>query len=100
MDNMTPTITDQARNSLITANGIIIGFTLAFSSNWALRGTQWSMGDILVACIFGLGVLALIMCLYRALMPYVQTVSRYENNVRLLILGVTFIFIGVILVTK
>ena len=100
MDNMKQTITDQARNGLITANGIIIGFALSFSANWAQRGIQWSMDDIPVACMFGLGVLALIMSLYRALMPYVQTISRYENNVRLLISGVAFVFIGIILIIK
>ena len=58
------------------------------------------MDDIPVACMFGLGVLALIMSLYRALMPYVQTISRYENNVRLLISDVAFVFIGIIFIIK
>jgi hypothetical protein len=100
MNNATKNITDQARNSLITANGIIIGFALAFFANWASNGAQWSTQDIPVVCMFSFGIMALIMSLYRALMPYVQTISRYENNVRLLTLGVASVFIGVILIIK
>ncbi|MEV3811478.1 hypothetical protein [Aeromonas allosaccharophila] len=94
------TISDQARGSLITANGIIIGFALAFFGNWSTSGAKWSSHDIPIVAAFSVGILLLILALYRSLMPYIQTIVRYESNVRLLVLGIISIFIGVILIIK
>ncbi|EAQ6300280.1 hypothetical protein CCQ62_23490 [Salmonella enterica] len=93
-------ITDQAKASIVTANGIILAFALAFFSNWCMSGASWSKNDMPTLFSFSFGLNFLIFTLYRTLMPYRQTIKHYEQNVRLLILGIVFIFVGVILVIK
>ncbi len=93
-------ITEQARSSLITANGIILGFALTFFGSWSTDGGSWSTHDIPIVLMFSIGVLLLTLALYRALLPYVQSISRYESNVRLVVLGIISILVGVILIIR
>lgn len=98
--NRSEYISDQARASLITANGIVIGFALNFFGNWSATNVKWSIHDIPIVCVFSLGILTLTGTLYRSLMPYVQSIRRYEINVKTLVLGIVLIFIGVTLIIR
>lgn len=93
-------ISDPARNSLVTANGVILGFALAFFGNWSVSGGKWHLAEIPQVAAFSLGIALLTTALYRSLMPYRQTIARYEVNVRVLMSGILCIFLGVVLVIR
>jgi hypothetical protein len=84
-------ITDEARNGLITAIGIVLGFALAFFGTWSMASGEWQRADIVRGLVLGLGIVILILPLYRSLAPYVQTVKRYEGTVKLFVSGITLL---------
>ncbi|MBL0611608.1 hypothetical protein JD508_15315 [Aeromonas jandaei] len=96
----TASISDQARACIITANGIIIGFALNFFGSWCSSNEKWSKQDIPSLIIFIFGIFILAITLYRSLMPYDQSIIRYESNVKSLVLGIITIFIAVTLIVK
>ena len=89
------------RSSLVTAIGIILGFILGFSANWATQPvseTHWT--DYVV----GMGLLAsvflLIFALYRILnniIPDEEAGMYYQKTLRLFIVGLSIAFGGVII---
>ena len=88
------------RSSLVTAIGIILGFVLGFTANWATQSvteTDWS--DFIIG--FGLmtSVVLQIVALYRILnnnYPKQNVAKYYQKTLRYFIIGLSTAFLGVI----
>jgi hypothetical protein len=88
------------RSSLVTAIGIILGFVLGFTANWATQSvedTDWA------DYIIGIGLLASvvlqIIALYRILnnnYPKNNVANYYQRTLRYFILGLSIAFLGII----
>jgi cytochrome c biogenesis protein CcdA len=88
------------RSSLVTATGIILGFVLGFTANWATQSveeTDWA------DYIIGIGLLASvvlqIIALYRILnnnYPKTDVSKYYQRTLRYFILGLSIAFLGIL----
>ncbi len=90
-------VSDNARNGLVTAIGIVLGFTVAFLINFSMHPSKWESDDIPTLIFVISGIIIMIVSLYRSLIPYDQPVKYYERTVRIFVLGgVVFSFIGIL----
>ncbi len=90
-------VSGEARNALITAIGIVLGFALAYFGSWSSVEEAWVWWDLIPGLpLFG-GICALLVSLYRSLIPYNQSIERYEANAKLFVYGVAAAFVGVII---
>ena len=80
-------VSDNARNGLVTAVGIILGFTLAFIVQFCLSPGEWEGRDIPALIFLIIGTIILMACFYRALYPYKQKIHYYELTVKIFTLG-------------
>jgi hypothetical protein len=97
-DPQPPThISDDGRNGLITAQGIVLGFAVGFFGQWSLDDEPWERGDFWPLLALGGGLTLLCYSLFRALIPYVQTVGHYEKTVWVFVGGLALVFIGILL---
>lgn len=89
------------RQPLVTAIGIILGFVLGFSANWATQPideSDWS--DYLIAAGLLVSVLLQIIALYRILnnqIPKELAGAHYQITLKLFIIALCFAFLGIIL---
>ena len=101
------------RSGIITGIGIFLGFLLNFIAYWAFTwsikesslpvptGTAretiigWRIWDIPVIVLLLIGVMLITVSLYRVLIPYSQTLRRYEGSIKLFVFGVIVSMIGV-----
>ena len=89
-------VSQEARSSLITAVGIVLGFALAFFGSWSIDDDPWERVDVIPGVLLSIGSGLLTYTLYRSLMPYHQTVKQYESVVRKFMWGIFVVFIGFI----
>lgn len=88
------------RNSMVTAIGIILGFILAFTANWATQlpqDTDWS--DYLIGVGLFISVALQIWALYRMLDNSTfedKKTSHYRNTLKIFIFGLSFTFLGLL----
>lgn len=89
------------RSSLVTAIGIILGFVLGFTANWATQPvteTDWS--DYIIGVGLMTSVLLQIIALYRILSnnyPQKDAGKYYQKTLRYFITGLCIAFIGIII---
>lgn len=97
----TPDPLQARRQPLVTATGIILGFTLNFASGWVRSDS--TVGERMAWLIAGLilaGVVCLIVVLTRILdgaVPEEAAEEHYRRTVRLFIIGVSAAVSGVML---
>ena len=92
-----PQMSPISRSALVTAIGILLGFTLAFFERWNGAPGEWELHHLLpLAGLISGGVL-MVISLYRALVPHDQSVRRYESTVRLFVVSVILVLVGFIL---
>ena len=97
------------RSGIITGIGIFLGFLLNFIAYWAFAWSikessvsgsvsliGWRILDVPVIILLLLGVVLITCALYRVLIPYNQTIRRYEGSIKLFVCGVIFAMIGVV----
>ncbi len=88
------------RSSLVTAIGIILGFVLGFSANWATQPvttTDWS--DIVIGIGLLTSVVLQIVALFRILNNNYskdKVGQYYQKTLRLFIFGLSLAFLGII----
>ena len=92
-----PQMSPISRSALVTAIGILLGFTLAFFERWNSAPGEWERHHILPLAGLILGGALMVISLYRALVPHDQSVRRYENTVRLFVAGIILVLVGFIL---
>ena len=91
-------VSDNARNGLVTAVGIILGFALAFLIKFSMDSGDWKASDFptLILLLIGIIIIIMIFSLYRALIPYKQEIRYYETTVKIFIFGgVSLLFLGI-----
>lgn len=88
------------RSSLVTAIGIILGFVLGFTANWATQPvaeSNWS--DLIVGMGLMTSVILQIISLYRILnnkYPKDKAGIYYRKTLRIFIIGLCVAFLGII----
>lgn len=88
-----------ARQPVVTATGILLGFLLNFAGQWVRSDSplpDWAAG--LVAVLTGTGVVCLAAVLHRTLRrdyPVDDADAFYATTLRVLIAGVCLAFLGV-----
>lgn len=87
----------EARNALVTANGIVLGFEITFGAGWAQGEEPWEWQDLWFGFPFAISIILLIIALLKALLPYSQTVQRYETSSRILIWGLAWAVLAIFL---
>lgn len=92
-----PQMSPISRSALVTAIGILLGFTLTFFEHWNEAPGEWRARHIPPVVALALGGILMVISLYRALVPHDQNVRQYERTVRLFIAGVALVLIGFIL---
>lgn len=89
-------VSDNARNGLVTAVGIILGFALAFLIKFSMDSGDWKASDFPTLILLLIGIITMIFSLYRALIPYKQEIRYYETTVKIFIFGgVSLSFLGI-----
>lgn len=87
-------VSDDARNGLITAIGIILGFSLTFLAQWSLDDSDWELRDLLPMVVLLAGVSMMLAALKRALIPYHQNIPHYEKTVQLFFWSIVVVLFG------
>lgn len=86
---------------MVTATGIILGFTLSFASGWVRSDT--AVGERLayvVAALVLVGVICLIVVLARILrtgIPDETVEAYYQQTIRIFVVGVSLAVAGVVI---
>lgn len=81
------------RTALIGASGFILGFAFSFFNQWGLgEGNGWDTFDYLALSGLILGIVILLVAIYRALLPHKQYHAYYANTVRIFLVGVVVVF--------
>lgn len=89
-------VSDDGRNGLITAIGIVLAFSLTFFGQWSLGDDPWEARDLGPVSFMCIGNSLLLISLYRALVPYTQTVKRYTVTAQLFLVGILVMMLGFI----
>lgn len=84
-----------ARNGIITAIGVVLGFALTFLPSWSFRPGEWSRNSIFPFISLFLGILLIIIALSKLILSYTPTTQQYKSAVKCFIWGIGFIFAGV-----
>jgi len=84
-----------ARNGIITAIGVVLGFALTFLPSWSFRPGDWGRHSIFPFMSLCLGILLIIIALSKLILSYTPTVKQYKSAVKYFIWGIGFIFAGV-----
>jgi hypothetical protein len=92
----TATVEHTARNGVITAIGILLGFDLSFCTAWSFRPGEWEKKGIVVFALLFVGVLLMTLALY-LILEYHLTVGRYKWSTRSFLVGVVLTLAGVFL---
>jgi hypothetical protein len=90
-------VSDDAKNGLVTANGVILAFVLGFFVNYTSADHPWRIEDILPMGTIVLGLVLLSLSIYRTFIPYTQKVPYFERTVRIMMSGILLSIIGAIL---
>lgn len=81
-----------ARNGLITAMGVLLGFAITFLTDWGSRNGEWTAAGYLMLVGLFPGIVAITIALALLIIPYRPTVARYKKAVIVFLLGVSVIF--------
>ncbi len=92
-----PQMSPISRSALVTAIGILLGFTLTFFERWNEAPGAWRAHHIPPVVALALGCVVMVISLYCALVPHDQTVGQYERTVRIFVAGVVVVLVGFIL---
>ena len=84
-----------ARNGIITAIGVVLGFALTFLPSWSFRPGEWGPKSVFPFISLCLGILLIIVALSKLILSYAPTVKQYKSAVKCFIWGLGFIFAGV-----
>jgi O-antigen/teichoic acid export membrane protein len=89
------------RSSLVTAIGIILGFVLGFTANWATQPvTESDWSDYIIGIGLLASVVLQIIALYRILnnkLPKSSPGKYYQKTLRCFIWGLSFAFVGILI---
>lgn len=87
------------RQPMVTAIGIILGFVMGFSADWATETVDESTkADYFVGLGLAIGVLLLIVALFRILnanYPKENAQAYYQKTLYLFIIGLLLSFFGI-----
>lgn len=83
------------RNGSTTVVGVVVGFSLAFLSNWALKPGDWNLIDAIAVVLIGFGIGFQIKALSGLLLVSSLERHTYERLVGTFLLGVRFTALGV-----
>lgn len=89
-------VSDDGKNGLVTAIGIVLAFTLSFVGEWSLTPESWQPNDRLPAILLLSGITVQTIALLCALVPYKQTVRRYYGVVCGFVAGIVLIAVGIV----
>jgi hypothetical protein len=89
-------VTDDTKNGLITAVGIILAGTLVFLGPWALSPEAFVESDALPGALFAVGTTSNIAALIRALLPHRLPVHFYHWAVGLFVFGTGTTALGIL----
>jgi hypothetical protein len=92
-----PQMSPISRSALVTAIGILLGFTLAFVERWNSATGEWELHHILPLAGLIMGGVLMVIALYRALVPHDQSVRRYEKTVRLFVASIILVLVSFML---
>ncbi|MEO0415028.1 MAG: hypothetical protein AAF226_08770 [Verrucomicrobiota bacterium] len=95
-EDPTEIISDDARNGLITANGVILAFVLGFFVNFTYSDHQWRFVDLISMFLLLGSLILLTLALYRAFLPYRQNVAYFKRTIHWMIAGITSALLGAI----
>jgi hypothetical protein len=89
------------RSSLVTAIGIILGFVLGFTANWATQPvTETDWADYIIGLGLLISVVLQIIALYRILnnnYPKEKAGKYYQVTLRYFIIGLCCSFAGIVI---
>ena len=89
-------VPDGYRTGFITATTVFLGFSLAFLRFWTMETPgEWSAHAVAAASILSLGILFLLITLFRALDVRDHEVSHYRVTVRWFLVAVVVVIVGV-----
>lgn len=88
---------DEAKNGLVTANGVILAFILGFFVNYTSADHAWRAYDILPTGTLCLSLILLTLSIYRTFIPYTQLISYFENTVKIMMFGIVLSIVGAVL---
>jgi hypothetical protein len=78
-------VSDNFRSGSVTAIGIVVGFSLAFFSNWVFDDSPWTWWDVPAFLFMGVGVAYQIRALFLLLRPdsverprYLRTIAQFR----------------------
>jgi len=86
-----------ARNGIITAVSIILGFALGFIPAWSFKEGDWNKSAVFPFVGLLVGITLLTIALWKLIREPKITVGEYKSAVRLFIFGTWFLFAGVML---
>ncbi|ODT12634.1 MAG: hypothetical protein ABS35_39680 [Kaistia sp. SCN 65-12] len=90
-----PRIDSTFRNGSLTAIGIIIGFSLGFTVQWATDDSPWMISDVAEAIALGIGIALQIMALAEMLEVNSLEIPVYQRAKNRFLLGLLLTALGI-----
>lgn len=89
------------RQPMVTATGVILGFVLGFTGNWAKEpATETDISDYFISIGLLMSIIMLIITLYRILnnnFPQDKSAQYYRKTLKFFITGVSMAFFGILI---
>lgn len=90
-------IPDTPKDGLVTATGVILAFVLGFFVNYSAVDHPWRLLDSIPLGLLIIAILVLSLTLYRAFLPYRQSMDYFKRTVKLLMVGILLSLLGAIM---
>lgn len=84
------------RQGIVTASTFLLGFGLTFARFWAFAPGAWRPANLLEGAPLLGGIVCLLWALFRALDPADEALAHYRVTRRLLLWGISLIFLAVV----
>ena len=84
-----------ARNGLITAIGVLLGFALTYLYQWSFKSGEWVNASYPTLISLFLGIVLITGSLAQLIIPYQPTIAQYKRAVKTFIFGIAIVFTGV-----
>ena len=90
-------LTDTQRSGSITGIGIVLGFSLAFISQWSFQRESLQVFQLVSLGLSCAGVVAQLFAFFQVLKLPVTTIGAHKYIIDIFIIGTVLVFLGFLL---